>query len=518
MRKRLVLLTLWCGFCVLQGFSQTVPATGIDSITPEEMKAHVVFLASDQMRGRNTPSPELDSCASFIAAEFASYGLEPADPDHGYYQVFNLLRTRLGTPNSFSARISGMEKEYTIKNDFVPNHETGNGSVTDAPVVFAGYGITAPEYGYDDYTGIDAKGKVVMVFKNEPQADDPASAFEGTKNTDYAQFRVKIDNALDHGAAGIVFLPDPGDPFRRPPNSWPSLLRNPPEDAVPMTLETHTGKTLICITVGKKAAEELIAVSGKTVAELFEGIDSSGKPMSCDIPGLSVSITTTLKGDKIPVNNVVGLWEGRDPQLKDELIVIGGHYDHVGVQNDTIIFNGADDNASGTAGVLEIAEAFSEAGVHPRRTLLFIAFAGEEKGLYGSRFYAEHPLFPLENTVAMLNLDMISRNDSNEVAVIGTRSSTSLKEINEKANAEYVHLDLGYDQERYFLQSDHYSFYKKNVPVIFYNTRDTPDLHKPTDTSDKIIPEKMAKIGRLVFATAWIAAERQERPDFVKFR
>lgn len=518
MRRHSIWLGIVCGLWVLQVEAQTVPVSGLSSITPEEMKAHDVFLASDAMRGRNTPSPELDSCASYIAGQFASYGLAPADPEHGYYQIFNLLRTRLGSPNSFSASLGGTEKQYTIKRDFVPNHETGNGSLTNVPAVFVGYGITAPEYGYDDYAGIDVTGKVVMMFKKEPQVDDPESAFEGLKTTDYARNRVKIENALDHGAVGIIFMPDPNAVFRRPPNSWPSLLRNPPPNAVPVTLETHVGKKLVCITVGKKAAEELIAVSGKTATDLFSDIDSSGHPMSCDIPGLAVSITTTLEGDKIPVKNVVGFWEGSDPELKNELIIIGGHYDHIGTQNDTIIFNGADDNASGTAGVMEVAEAFTEAGRHPKRSLLFITFAGEEKGLFGSRFYVENPLYPLKNTVAMLNMDMISRNDSNDVAVIGTRSSKKLKEIDEEANAAYVHMNLGYDQERYFLQSDHYSFYRKNIPVIFYNTRDTPDLHRPTDTSDKIIPGKMAKIGRLVFATAWITAERADRPDFVKFR
>jgi Zn-dependent M28 family amino/carboxypeptidase len=225
---------------------------------------------------------------------------------------------------------------------------------------------------------------------------------------------------------------------------------------------------------------------------------------------------TVLDAEKFPTQNVVGFLEGVDPDLKKEIIVIGAHYDHVGVSNDSI-YNGADDNASGTAGVMEIAEAFTQCKTRPKRSLLFMTFAGEEKGLFGSRYYADDPLLPIENTIVMLNLDMISRNDTNEVAIIGSPTSSDLKAINEQAN-ETIGMELAYDQERYFLNSDHYSFYRKDIPVLFYNSKMTPDLHKPSDDPEKIIPVKMAKIGRLVFATAWMIANRTERPNFMRVR
>jgi len=517
MKNKLYFIFLCSALAANISLGQTVPQKGLKSITPQEMEAHVKYLASDEMMGRDTPSPELEICASYIAAEFTSYGLTPADPDNQYFQFFNLLKTRLGEKNTFSMTAAGLEKDFRIKYDFIPNHATGNGSLNNVPVVFAGYGITAPEYNYDDYANIEAKGKVVIIFKNEPQKDDTSSVFDGRKSTDHAKLRLKIDNALDHGAVGIIFVPDPKTAFRKPPNNWPSLLRRPPQDGVPVMLEEKKTNKLICITIGKNASSKLFAASGKTLQNLFSEIDKSLIPQSFDLAETSVTIETNLAGDKVQVKNVVGFWEGSDPILKNELIIIGGHYDHIGATNDSTIYNGADDNASGTAGVMEIAEAFTSCDSRPKRSLLFMAYAGEEKGLFGSKFYTAHPIFPLKNTVAMLNLDMISRNDTNEVAIIGALTSKTLRKVNEEANA-LVGMDLGYDQEQYFKQSDHYSFYRKNIPVLFYNCRDTPDLHQPTDTMDKIIPEKMARIGRLVFSTAWLLAEMDGRPDFIKFR
>ena len=396
------------------------------------MLAHVTYLASDEMKGRNTPGLELDTCAAYIAREFESYGLKPVGTNNSYHHTLFAMRTRLGDTNTLEVTSPQGTTLYQLKNDFVPLHVTANRKISELPVVFAGYGITAPEYDYDDYHDIDAKGKVVLIFINEPQEKDSTSIFEGRKRTEHS----KIDEML--------------------------------------------------------------------------------KDKSFDIPGLTVSIETNLIADKTPTHNVVGYWEGHDPELKNELVIIGAHYDHVGVRGEDV-YNGADDNASGTAGVMEIAEAFTQCSEKPKRSLLFITFTGEEKGFFGSYHYTDHPIFPLENTIAMLNMDMISRNDTTEVAIIGAPTSSDLKAINEEANKN-IGMTLAYDQEKYFMRSDHYPFYRKNIPVLFYNTRDTPDLHKPTDDPEKTIPEKMANISRLVFSTAWIVVNRTERPNFTKVR
>lgn len=506
------ILTLFTPFLI---FGQTIPKEGIESITPKEMKDHVWYLASDAMRGRNTPSPELDTCAVYIAREFKSYGLQVVGPEKSYYQAFNVLKARLAEPNTLKLTTPQGETVYELKDDFVPLHMTANRSIT-APVVFAGYGITAPEYDYDDYRSIDAAGKIVLIFTSEPQENDSTSIFDGREITEHGKIRIKMENAIDHGAVGFLLISSPKRRFRRPPNPWPSLMRSAPEDAVPLTMEEKAEKRIVCVRLGKQLADDLVDGTGHTLDKLFEKIDETLTPQSFEIPGKMVTMETNLDADRFPTQNIVGLWEGSDPELKDELIIIGAHYDHVGVLKDSI-YNGADDNASGTAGLMEIAEAFTQCKTRPKRSVLFMAFAGEEKGLFGSRHYTENSIFPIENTVAMLCMDMISRNDTNEVAIIGSPTSSDLKQINEEAN-EIIGMMLAYDQERYFLQSDHYPFYRKDIPVLFYNTKDTPDLHRPTDDPEKIIPEKMAKIGRLVFSTAWMIANRPERPNFTKVR
>ncbi len=509
----ILVLSLWYS-CV---FSQIIPQQGFDSITPVEMKNHVYFLASDEMKGRDTPSTELDSCARYIANEFKSYGLTPPDSNKKYFQYFNTLKTHLAEPNTFMVGTTGKKESYELKKDFVPLYLTANKKINDVDIVFAGYGITAPELNYDDYKNLDVTGKAVLIFKGEPQKDDSSSIFNGTRDTDYAKIRVKIENAREKGAVGVIVANYPSSMFRRPPNYWPSLMKHPLENAVPLTLEESSGKKIVCVNIGKKLTEDIFEGSEKNFKTILENIDKDLQPRSFLLKDKTVSMETNLRVDKFPTQNVVGCLQGKDENLENELIIIGAHYDHVGTVNDTIIYNGADDNASGTAGVLEIAQAFTSCKNRPKRSILFIAFAGEEKGLFGSRYYTDNPLFPLENTVAMLNLDMISRNDSNEVAIIGSGTSGDLKEINEKAN-KHINLDLAYDQEVYFRNSDHYSFYNKNIPVLFYNTKSTPDLHQPTDDPEKIIPEKMAKIGKLIFSTAWIIANTTERPDFSKIK
>jgi hypothetical protein len=496
--------------------AQTVPEQGLQSITPQEMRDHVYYLASDRMQGRDTPSPELDSCAAYIAREFASCGLRPAGPGGTYFQTFNLLKTRLSEPNAVTLIANGTEKSYRLKNDFVPLHVTANLRLEKTPVVFAGYGITAPEYKYDDYRNIDASGKVVFIFTGEPQAKDSASVFSGASPTDYSKLHMKVENALDHGAVGIIVVTTPNRRFRRPPNSWPSLMRNAPANAVPLTVESKTGSEIVAVQAGRALADDLLTGSGRTLEELYNTIDASLTPQSMNLENVLVSMETNLAATIQTTQNVAGLWEGSDPELKNELVIIGGHYDHVGVSNGEI-YNGADDNASGTTGVLEVAEAFAQSPERPRRSILFMAFAGEEKGLFGSRYYTANPLFPLEGTVTMLNMDMISRNDTNQIAIVASKSSTDLNAINEACNKK-VGLTLLYDSDRFFTNSDHYPFYRKKIPVLFYFSKPTPDLHKPTDDPDKIIPEKMAIVGRLVFSTAWTVANRTERPLFTGTR
>jgi Zn-dependent M28 family amino/carboxypeptidase len=272
------------------------------------------------------------------------------------------------------------------------------------------------------------------------------------------------------------------------------------------------------VRIGKQLADDLISAAGKTMEEIHLAIDNDLKPISIDLPGVTASMTTSLECDSFKTQNVVAFLEGSDPNLKHEIVVIGGHYDHLGARNDTTIYNGADDNASGTAGVMAVAKAFASMKQRPLRSILFMCFAGEEKGLFGARYYAgTDPLFPIEKTVAMLNMDMIGRNDTSAVIVYGGTRCPDLKTVVMKAN-EKINLKLDFNDDSRVGGSDHVPFFRKNIPFLFFNTGTHVDYHQPTDTVEKINPEKMAQIARVVFASAWQVANMEEKPELIELK
>ncbi len=512
MRKFFMFLVISLLFS-LQLFSQEI-VPGLQSISIEKIKSHLTYLSSDQMRGRDTPSPELDSSAAYIARQFHQYGLKPIGDNGTYLQHFNVLKSRLSAPNSLTI-IAGSEKtDFEIKQDFVPLSLTANKKIT-APVVFAGYGITAPEYNYDDYQSIDVNGKIVLIFTHEPQENDTASVFEGRTVTVHSNPVNKALNARDHGAIGMILVTDPNHRFRRPPNTWPSLMRSQPKDATPLTVGEKMDNKLVAVRIGKRFADQLFAGSAKTMAELQSSIDTDLTSQSYEVPGIKVTMETNLNYDRIPTQNVVGLLEGIDPQLKKEIIVISAHYDHVGVLNDSTIFNGADDNASGTAGVMTLAEAFTTNSRLPKRSILFCAWAGEEKGLFGSRYYVDSaPLFPLEETTININFDMIGRYDSSSIDIVGISSSPDFSLLIDKENEKF---GFEYAEKNEFInRSDHGSFYRKEIPVLGFSTGLHSDYHQTTDTVEKCFPEGIAQICKFVFNITWILTEKEQRWEFTE--
>jgi len=516
-RLFMLLLLTAAGFISNVTSQILIPPAGLEAISADEMLSHVKLLASNEMKGRDTPSPELDSCANYIKNYFKSLGLKPITLKDNYYQDFFLLKTRLAGEQKFALSIKGVEKTYNIKDDFVPIYFAANREVT-APVVFAGYGITAAEHHYDDFQNIDVKGKIVLVFTNEPQEKDSTSLFNGVKETDHSKLSEKVLSAIDHGAVGFIAVTNPGHRFRRPPNPWPSLMRSAPEEAIPFTLGEKEQNKIVAVRIGKQLAEDLMSISGQTLEQIHQRIDNELKPQSMELPGVIATVATHLASDSFKTQNVVAFWEGADPKLKNEIVVIGAHYDHIGAKDDTTIYNGADDNASGTAGVMAVAKAFANCKGRPKRSILLMCFAGEEKGLFGSRFYAgTDPLFSIEKTVTMLNLDMIGRNDTSAVEVMGCTRSPDLKEVFLKAN-EAVNLKFKFSNDKRIGGSDHASFFRKDIPFLAFNTGTHEDYHRPTDTVEKIIPEKMAQVARVVFASAWLIANMEDRPKLVELK
>jgi hypothetical protein len=486
-------------------------------ITPELMKKHIYFLASDSMKGRNTPSPELDSAARYIAGVFQSCGLQPVNGS--YFEKVGLSIVSLGEDNYLRIAKDSNEQSYKIKTEFTPFDMTGNNEVK-AQIVFAGYGITAPDYKYDDYKDIDVHGKIVIVLKHEPGENDSSSIFNGVKETEYSNVSEKVKNAIDHGAIGVLVATDPLNHESLTPRGfpWPTLSKFLPKDALPISLAADEKKKVPVVHVGEEVINQLFG-SVDSLKKLQETIDSKMAPHSFEINGISISVKTSTSIKDMSSQNVVGYLEGSDPKLKNELLIIGGHYDHVGYMKqhkDSVdyIYNGADDNSSGTSSVMAIAEAFGKMPMRSKRSVLFMAFAGEEKGLFGSRCYVNQPLFPLGQTVAMLNLDMEGRNSVDSLYMVSEALSPDLAQINREENKE-----IGFtliDEEKLQGGSDHMSFQKKKIPFLFYFAGMHPDVHQVTDEPEKINTIKAAKAARLAFRTAWRIANEDKKYHLIE--
>ncbi|HYH57416.1 MAG TPA: M28 family peptidase, partial [Anseongella sp.] len=388
-------------------------------------------------------------------------------------------------------------------------------------VLFVGYGIE--DENYNDYQGLDVKGKVVMFLPGEPFGPDSNSYITGTR--EFSEWTTNQEKKLqlleEKGAAGILMVSKSvktyGKNYRNHFAGSAVKLRSDlgKEEEKPGTLYISPE------TAGKILATASLSLSGQQ-----QKIASSGRPASAALKA-DIRIDISRKSEPMEASNVLGYLEGRDPELKKELIVLTAHHDHEGIV-DGEIYNGADDDGSGVTAVLEMAEAFAKAakaGKGPRRSILFMTVTAEEKGLLGSRYYSENPVFPLENTITNLNIDMIGRVDSAHadnpgyVYIIGSdKLSTELHAINEKANATYTRLELDYkyndpaDPNRFYYRSDHYNFAKHGIPIVFYFNGVHEDYHKPTDDIDKIDFEALCKRAQLVFYTAWELANRDKRP------
>ena len=499
------------------GYNFAAARVAMLSITSKESRSHIHRLASTAFGGRETGTAGEWLAARYIANEFLKCGLLPGGDDGTFFQNFQLTRSDLQKATMrLKSEIGGEEAVtvFSVKRDFVPFSFTGENSVS-APVVFAGYGITAPEYQYDDYQNIHAKGKIVLVLRHEPQENDRNSIFAGAQLTQHALFEEKAKNALTHGAVGMLVVSDPnsGHVNLEPQGYWPSLYRERWQPKPWELLQNPELQAFPAVWIDIDVANKMLKPANQTLDLLQKEIDKAGEPQSFDIVGLSIQLEIDLDKEIHRTENVIGFVRGSDPELSEEVVVVGAHFDHLGVINDRV-YRGADDNASGTAGILEIAETFSELSDPPRRSLLFIAFSAEEMGLLGSEYYVNHPVWPLKNTVTMINLDMIGRNAENEVTVIGSRRSPELHEINAAANRQ-IGMTLKYDGEHYFNRSDQANFAKHNIPVLFYNTDNHEDYHRPSDTPEKVNPEKVARIARLAFLVAWEVANSAVRPAYL---
>ncbi|HLF20631.1 MAG TPA: M28 family peptidase, partial [Bacteroidota bacterium] len=466
-------------------------------------------LASDSLEGRETSYPGQKRAAAYISGVFKDLGLKPVGDDGTYFQHFDLEETRVSTKTRLVLQSQTASKTYTWGKDFV-SADAQDTSVTGA-VAFAGF----MDSELDEAAKTELAGKIIVTFAGQRQfASDTSSEVVGRK---FFSFRMERD------LLAVLVITDEAGAFSFEQVS--SRIRARALERGRMSLKGF-GPTRVRLPltfyVSSSLARDLFSEQKLTLKQLREKAmrDSIFYPIVLDNVKLTAH-TTSVKEIK-QSENVVGFLEGSDANLKGEVVVFTAHYDHLGVGSDGAIYHGADDDGSGTSTVLEIAEAFVKNPVKPRRSILFMTVAGEEKGLLGSRYYVTHPIFPLEKTIANLNTDMIGRidkkhqdlNEVNYTYVIGSdKISTELDSLLKVANAESEDLALDYtfnderDPNQFYRRSDHFNFARNGIPVVFFFTGVHADYHRPTDTVDKIMFGKMERIARLIFYTGWKVAD-----------
>ena len=496
---------------VLFVFFQSVNAAEQDDASIARMKKDIFFLASEECEGRGVETEGINKAADHIAGIFKEIGLKPAMSDGSYFQPFAIGgASKLGAPNgaAFKGPL-GQEIALPIGKQFNVCGLTGKGKI-DARVVFAGYGMSVPK-GYDDYAGIDVKDKIVIVLRQTPRANSKDTPFPNA--LEYAPLIAKISNAESHKAAGLIFV-----------NDRQTAGADDPLMAFEYAQGGGSGKIPV-IHVRRAVVDQMLAPSTQTLADIEAGIDRDLKPASFVLTAWSAALETTVSRIEYKAKNVIGVLEGKGP-LANETIVIGGHYDHLGrgergsrSKGSKAIHFGADDNGSGTTSVIELARRFAAMKDREGRRIVFMTFSGEERGLLGSAFYCKNPLFPLKDTVAMINLDMVGRlrpdakSMKGNLEIGGIGSAKTFEALIDDLNKKY---DFTIKKTRSGTgPSDHTSFYMKSVPVFFFFTGLHAEYHMPTDKPETINFEGMKKVVDMVEELAVKLTIDKQKPEYM---
>ncbi|MEP6674627.1 MAG: M28 family peptidase [Ferruginibacter sp.] len=484
-------------------------------ITPEGLKKNLTKIASDEMEGRETGTEGQRKAAAYIESQFKSIGLKSADALKGYQQLYPLFQDSMQR-----AELTVADNAAAFGKDFItPLNTNETGNFKGKKIIFVGYGIDDEKY--NDYKDIDVKGKIVVFFLGEPKKDGKY-LITGTNRFSEWSFpgiAKKLTAAASKGAIGALVINPNQETFNQ------RAVDNGKKTGVYFPRNSGDAKTINYALLSHAFAKTIMGDNADSLIRMSK----AGAAIDNTLMG-EKKVAVDYKFEKfrntINASNVLGMIEGTDK--KDEYVFLTGHYDHLG-KHDGKIYYGADDDGSGTCGVLQMAQAFAKAkaeGHGPRRTVVFMTVSGEEKGLWGSEYYSDHPVFPLDKTSVDLNTDMVGRIDTerklddtlNYVYVIGhDKLSSDLPIINEGVNNKYTHLKLDYkfddpnDKNRIYFRSDHYNFAKKGVPILFfYDGMLLADYHQPTDTVDKINWDLYAKRVQMIFYTAWEIANRDD--------
>lgn len=530
MRKNL--LALFLVFTFIAPFStfgqsatkKTSPAMkAAQEITAKQLSDYLYFVASDAMEGRDTPSRGLDTTAEFLKMNLSRWGFKPAGDNGTFFQKISLRRESIDTS---ATKLIVENTEFALNEDYF--RLSGNAATGNAPLVFGGDGWMVKAKNIDALSGVDVKGKIVVVAGNRPDFSQQfmipppigvtQADLKGTRGTDWAD---PIGNAQEKGAAGVIVIA-------------PAQLLGFWEQA-----KQFLGRGMMF--PDKLRADNIQAPNPMPVMlaspKISNALYGATAPTSAGNLNKTGSLSAKTKTEMLMTQNVVAIWEGSDKVLKNEYVAVGAHYDHVGMnpnaRGEDKIWNGADDDGSGTVAVLSIAEALAKSKIKPKRSILFVWHAGEEKGLWGSEYFTKFPTVDLSKVVTQLNIDMIGRSKKdgdtnpknkelsgpNEIYVIGSKMmSTQLGDVTTNVNNSYLKLNYNYkyddpnDPNRFFFRSDHFNYAQKGIPIVFWFDGEHEDYHGAGDHPDKIDYAKMEKVTRTIFLTMWEIADSKTRP------
>jgi len=531
LQKILTLVVLMC-----MSLTTYAQKSGLQTITPGELKMHLKFLASDELQGRDTGEPGLQVAARYLAVQAENLGLTPLDADQDYLQPYYIREKAYDRENSHST--------ITLANSVsVVNHQSfyifpapqSDRTVIEGEVVFAGYGIRDEDHQYNDFENIDIKDKVVLIMNRAPMNDEGTEAqFDDGKWNSMQNFQYKMPYIFSQQPRAVLVVMDPKSGLQSIEDMNPAIANYLGKSRELMADEEESlpqGNRPGMVLIHRSVADQLLQASGKTLENLQTEIDSSLVPRSFLLEDAHVKIELNMANRDLKVYNVFGMIEGSDPELKNEMVIYSAHFDHMGTDGQGGVFNGADDNASGTVALIEIAEAFMKEKKKPKRSIGILWVSAEEIGLFGSQYFTTHPLVSLENVAAVINLDMLGRTKTEEdvrssrsgltiqggdsVKVIGGLQSKVLMDISKNALEEmglvgnYMYNDI-HHPDRYFYRSDHINFARKDIPVLFYSTGTHNDYHMLTDVEDRIDYDKYLKMTRFCYVVGYEVAQYKD--------
>ncbi len=508
-----------------KGAASATAQRGVDTISANQIRDYLTFIASDEMEGRDTPSRGLDTAAKFLAVNLARWGFKPAGDNGTFFQRIDLRRERA---DGGQTKVDYNGRTLTAGTDYIP--AAGSGNVSGS-LVFAGNGWFIKSKEIDAYKGIDPTGRIAVIFGT------PNAPPRGVSRADLGKpgegFMNPADYARSKGVVGLIYVAD----LQYLANWQRNRQRLMERGAIGVVkFQNATAPALPTIVVSPEMANALLVGERQSAGIFNASLDGKLPEPFLMNDTKKVNLNIANSSETIPTQNVVAVWEGSDPVLKSEYVALGSHYDHVGTgcppNGDDRICNGADDDGSGTTAMLAMAEALAKAPARPKRSVLFVWHCGEEKGLWGSRYFVEYPTVPLNAIVAQINMDMIGRSkaagDTNPrnseltgptgIYLIGsTMMSTELGELVNAVNKSYLNLtfDTKYDDprdpNRFFFRSDHINYARKGIPIIFFFDGVHEDYHRAGDTADKIDYQKMEKVTRTIYMTTWEIANRPTR-------